>query len=65
MLKIQILGNSVIRRNLPTLLVEGNGSDSKDRASEHEVHKPSIHDEGLPLPTKEVGNHSRILNMCN
>ena len=24
--------------------------------TEYEVHEPSIHDEGLPLPTEEVGN---------
>ena len=30
-----------------------------------EVHKPSIHDEGLPLPTKEVGSYSRMLNIFN
>ena len=30
-------------------------SDSKDRVSKCEVHKPSIHDEDLPFLTKEVG----------
>ena len=33
--------------------------DSNDRVSKHEVHKPSIHDEGLPHFAKEVGNYSR------
>ena len=40
------------------------GSDSKDRVSEHEVHKPTIHDEGLPFHAKEVGNYSKVLNIC-
>ena len=39
-------------------------SDSTDRVSEHEVHKPSIHDESLPFHAKEVGNYSRVLNIC-
>ena len=30
----------------------------------NEVHKPSIHDEGLPLFAKEVGNYSRVLRIC-
>ena len=30
-------------------------SDSKDCVSQHEVHKPSIHDEGLPLFQKKWG----------
>ena len=40
------------------------GSDSKDIVSEHEVHKPSIHDEGLPFYAKEVGKHSKALSIC-
>ena len=31
------------------------GSDSRDRASEHEVHKPSIHDESLPFFKRSWG----------
>ena len=41
------------------------GSDSMDRVSEHEVHKPSVHDEGLPFLAKDVGNYRWLLNMCN
>ena len=37
-------------------------SDSKNRVSKFEVHKPSIHDEGLPFPKKEIGDNSRTLN---
>ena len=40
------------------------GIDSKDRVSEHEEHKPSIHDEGLPFFVKDVWNYSRVLNVC-
>ena len=39
------------------------GSNSKNRFSKHEIHEPSVHDEGLPFPTKEVGNYSRLLKM--
>ena len=58
MLKIQILGNTATRRNLRTLLENNEtctGSNSKNRVSKHEVHKPSIHEEGLPFPTKNLG----------
>ena len=41
------------------------GSDSKNRVSQHDVHKPLIHDEGLPFFAKEVGNNSRVLNIFN
>ena len=41
------------------------GSDSKNRVSKHEVHEPLVHDEDLPVPAKEVGNYSRILNIFN
>ena len=40
-------------------------SDSKDRVSKYEVHKPSIHDEDLPLRAKEVGNYNRIFIIFN
>ena len=33
--------------------------------SEHEDHKPSIHDEGFRMFAKEVGNRNRSFNMCN
>ena len=51
MLKIQIPGN---RRQggifeLHTYKETCTGSDSKNRVSEHEEHKPSIHDEGLQV----------------
>ena len=34
--------------------------EHKDRVSEHEIHKSSIHDEEIPVFTREVGNHSKI-----
>ena len=40
------------------------GSDSKDGVSEHEVHKPSIHDEGLPTFATEFGNHTTGYSTC-
>ena len=30
-----------------------------------ETHKPTVHDQDLPVPTKEVGNHSRSLNFLD
>ena len=67
-LQIHILGNRVKRRNLHKLYKYKEtctGSNSKNRVSKHDVHEPSVHDEGLPFPTKEVGNYSRILNISN
>ena len=57
MLNMQTPGNRATGRNLRTRPVQGNlcGSDSKDRVSEHEDHKPSRHDEGFPIFAKEVG----------
>ena len=55
------------RRNLPTLPVQGNlyGQRLQEQSFKHEEHKPSIHDEGLPLLAEEVWNYSRILNIFN
>ena len=36
--------------------------DSKTRVSENDIHNPSIHDQDLPIPTKEFGNYSSLLN---
>ena len=41
------------------------GGEHKDRCSEHEDRKPSIHDEGFPIFAKEVGNHNRLLHIIN
>ena len=63
----RFLGNRATRRNLRTLLVQGDlyGQRLQEQSFKHEVQKPSIHDKGLPFPAKEVGNHSRILNIFN
>ena len=39
------------------------GGEHKDRCSEHEDHKPSIHDERFPIFAKEVGNHNKLLDL--
>ena len=39
------------------------GSESKNRVSEHEVHEPSVPDEGLPCFAREVGNYSKLPNI--
>ena len=64
-LNIQIPGNRAAGRNLRAWLAQWNlcGSEHKDKVSEHEVHKPSIHDEDLPFCAKKVGNHRRLLNI--
>ena len=41
------------------------GSNSKNRVSKREVHEPSVHDEGLPFLTKQVGNYSGTLNISD
>ena len=40
------------------------GGEHKDRLSVHEDHKSSIFEKGVPTSAKEVGNYSRILNIC-
>ena len=41
------------------------GSNPKNSISKHESHQPSVHDEGLPVLAREVGNYSRLLNILN
>ena len=48
-------------RYLRTLLAQGNLR--RQRLQGLSFKTPSIHDEGLPFPTKEVGNYSMILNI--
>ena len=38
---------------------------SKTKFSEHGIHEPSIHDQDLSVPAKEVGNHSKLPNFLN
>ena len=35
------------------------GQQLQVQSFKYEVHEPSVHDEDLPFPTKEVGNYSR------
>ena len=52
MLNVQILGNNATGRkssNSTSIRKLVRAVKSKDRVSEHELHKPSIHDEDLPF----------------
>ena len=49
------IGNKWIRWKLGKYTETCTVSVSKSRVPKHEVHEPSINDEDLPFPTKEVG----------
>ena len=66
--KFRFLETGRSGRNFRTRLGQGNlywSSDSKDRVSKHEVHKPSIHDDGLPCSLqKKLGITAGYSTFC-